>query len=279
MIQVIMTKGLPASGKSTWAKEIISNNPNKYKRINKDDLRAMLDNSKHSNSSEKFVLKIRDLIIMQAIDAGKHVIIDDTNLCTKHEEHIKQLIKGRANLIIKDFTDITLDICIERDLKRPISVGEKVIRNMYNTYLRKKETYVINKKLTNAIIVDIDGTLAIMNKRTPFEWSKVKSDLCNENIKNIVNLYNGKVILVSGRDGICKDLTIEWLNENKICFNQLFMRDAGNNEKDTVIKKRIYDQEIKDKYNIEYVLDDRNCVVEMWRNLGLTCLQVNEGDF
>ena len=90
MLKMIMTKGLPASGKSTWAKKMIDNNPGVYKRANKDDLRMMLDNSKWSKSNEKFVLQIRDEIILQSLVNGKHVIVDDSNFAPIHLERMKQ---------------------------------------------------------------------------------------------------------------------------------------------------------------------------------------------
>ena len=279
MLTVTLTKGLPGSGKSTWAKQIIDENPSFFKRINKDDLRAMLDNGKFSSSNEKFILKVRDSLILMALEDGKHVIIDDTNLHPKHVERIKELINGKARLVIKDFTDVPLDVCIERDLKRTNSVGEKVIRSMYNKFLKIDEVYNEDLSLPKAIIVDIDGTLAKMNNRGPYEWDKVKQDYINTIVKKIVNSYDGNVIVVSGRDGICRNDTIEWLNDNEIKYNELYMRAEGNTEKDSIIKKRIFEENIRGKYFIEYVLDDRNQVVEMWRSLGLTCLQVADGDF
>ena len=279
MIKVILTKGLPASGKSTWAKKLIAKYPNTYKRINKDDLRAMLDNNKHSNDSENFILQVRDAIILEAIDKGKHVIIDDTNLAPKHEARIRGLIKGKAELVIQDFTDVSLETCIERDLNRTASVGEKVIRGMHKQFLMQVETYTENPELPWAIIVDIDGTLAKMNGRSPFEWNKVKEDTCNQVVKRLVNSYPETVIIFSGRDGVCKQDTIDWLKTNEIKYAKLFMRDEGNNEKDAIVKRRLFEQNIRGKYFVEYVLDDRNQVVEMWRNMGLTCLQVAEGDF
>ena len=214
-----------------------------------------------------------------ALEDGKHVIIDDTNLHPKHVERIKELINGKARLVIKDFTDVPLDVCIERDLKRTNSVGEKVIRSMYNKFLKIDEVYNEDLSLPKAIIVDIDGTLAKMNNRGPYEWDKVKQDYINTIVKKIVNSYDGNVIVVSGRDGICRNDTIEWLNDNEIKYNELYMRAEGNTEKDSIIKKRIFEENIRGKYFIEYVLDDRNQVVEMWRSLGLTCLQVADGDF
>lgn len=136
--------------------------------------------------------------------------------------------------------------------------------------------------MIKAIIVDIDGTLAKMNGRSPFSWDKVGSDTVNEPVKKLVNMYarNGVVILFSGRDSVCRDLTIQWLDKHDIKFDGLFMRPKGNNEKDSIIKRRLYDEHIAGKYNIEFVLDDRDQVVEMWRkDLGLTCLQVDYGNF
>ena len=279
MIKVYLTKGLPASGKSTWAKKMLADNPNSYKRINKDDLRSMLDDSKHSDDSEKFILQVRDSLILMGIEAGKHIIVDDTNLASKHEARIRQLIKGKAELVIQDFTDVPLETCIYRDMKRAASVGEKVIRDMYKQFIAKPEQYNEDKALPKAIIVDIDGTLAIKTNRSPFDWSKVGQDACNQVVKGLVNAYPNTVIIFSGRDSVCRKETIQWLAENGIKYHSLFMRDEGNNEKDAIIKRRLFEDNVRGKYYIEYVLDDRNQVVEMWRNIGLTCLQVADGDF
>lgn len=133
-----------------------------------------------------------------------------------------------------------------------------------------------------AIIVDIDGTLAKMNGRGPFEWHRVGEDKVNEPIKTIVNTMKKyfTIIIFSGRDGSCLTETINWLNENTIYYDKIFMRKPGNNEKDSIVKRRMFDTHVKDKYEIEFVLDDRNQVVDMWRkDLGLTCLQVDYGDF
>ena len=218
-------------------------------------------------------------MILMAIEKGKHVIVDDTNLAAKHELRIKQLIKGKAELVIQDFTDVPLKTCIERDLKRPAPVGERVIRNMHKQFLVQVSTYIENTELPKAIIVDIDGTLAKMNGRSPYDLSKVKEDACNSVVKGLVNAYSETVIILSGRDGICKQDTIDWLKQNEIKYDELFMREEGNKEKDAIIKRKMFDQNIRGKYFVEYVLDDRNRVVEMWRSMGLTCLQVADGDF
>lgn len=285
MKRLVMTKGLPASGKTTWAKALIAKEPGCWKRINKDDLREMLDDSKWSPDNEKFILKIRDTIVTEALNSGKHVIVDDTNLHLKHEQRLGELAKqAGAKFEIQDFTDVSVDTCIKRDLLRHKSVGEKVIRDHYKQYLQPKpEVVKHDPSLPNAIICDIDGTLAIMGDRGPYDWDKVGVDTVNEPVRSLLNNYEqsekGSVILLSGRDGSCATETRSWLLSNGIWFDALHMRSAGDMRKDYVVKEEMYNEHVKGKYNVSFVLDDRNQVVELWRRLGLACFQVAEGDF
>lgn len=133
------------------------------------------------------------------------------------------------------------------------------------------------------VICDIDGTLAEKGSRNAYDWGKVYNDKPILKIVNLLQLLKERlrvgVVLVSGRDEVCKDVTLLWLSKNNIDFDCLFMRPKGDNRPDTVIKREIFDNHIRDKYNVLCVLDDRNKVVKMWRELGLTCLQVAEGDF
>ena len=283
MKKVIMTKGLPGSGKTIFARDLINKNPGQYKRINKDDLRALLDNGKWSKSNEKFVLLMRDTMAISALEKGWSVIIDDTNLHPKHEINLEELAKEYgAEFEIKDFTEISLEQCIKWDLLRTNSVGSKVIMDMYNQFLKPKpEVIGYNPELTNAIICDIDGTLALF-EGNPYERDFSRDEV-NTPVASILNVWEGKyceIILVSGRNNKFVKETIKWLNKWSIHYDHLFMpRNPDDQRKDFVLKKEIYDNEIKDKYNVLFVLDDRNQVVDLWRSLGLTCLQVASGDF
>jgi hypothetical protein len=87
------------------------------------------------------------------------------------------------------------------------------------------------------------------------------------------------VIIVSGRDDTFKDITLKWLTDNGVFVNEIHMRQAGDKREDSIIKQELFEAHIKDKYNVVFVLDDRNRVVDMWRRNGLKCLQVAEGDF
>jgi len=278
MLQVIMFKGLPGSGKSTLAKKMVDDNPNKFKRINKDDLRSMLDNSHHSKDSESFILKVRDTLILLSLEEGKHVIIDDTNLSPKHENRIKELIKGKAKLIIEDLTHVPLETCIKNDLKRLNSVGKDVIMQMYNQFLKpKQETIEHIDNIPNAIICDLDGTLCLLNGRNPYDASTCDQDDLNEVVSSIIK--GRTVLLVSGREDKYREPTLKFLKKHNIEFKELHMRKSGDYRKDSIVKREIFDQHIRNKYNIDFVLDDRQIVVDTWREMGLFCLQVAPGDF
>ena len=223
MKTVYILKGLPASGKSTWSKQKNQEAPNTYKRINKDDLRMMLDNNYWSKGNEKFVLKIRDLMIKEALAAGKHVISDDTNLAPKHETRIRQLVQayckatGEQVKVEVIFFDVSVEECIRRDLKRTRSVGEKVIRSMYKQFLDKTPRHINplqqDETLPKALICDLDGTLAILN-RSPYDASTCEEDGLHIAVANIVKTYKKMghaILLVSGREDKYQPQTERWL--------------------------------------------------------------------
>lgn len=282
MKHVILCKGLPACGKSTWCQEQIDHNPGKYKRVSKDDLRRMLDNDKWSKGNEKFVLQARNALILSALQAGYHVLVDDTNLHSKHEQHIRELVKGLATVEIQDFTHVPLDVCIERDRKRANYVGEQTIRRMYRDFLQSAPPVpVYNPLLMDAVISDLDGTLALMNGRNPYDASLCEQDTPNASVVSLVRMAHSTahVLLVSGRKECHRPQTQRWLQQHGIPYEALWMRVDDDNRKDVLVKHDIYEQHIRGKYNILYVVDDRKQVVDFWRSQGLTCLQVAEGDF
>ena len=291
MKKVYILKGLPASGKSTWSRQQLKEHPNSYKRINKDDLRAMLDDNHWSRGNEKFVLTVRDLMIKEALKAGKHVISDDTNLAPKHETRIRQIVREYCNetgeqveVVVKYF-DVELEECIRRDLGRTRSVAERVIRSMYKQFIDKTpqhpEPLVQDKSLPKAIICDLDGTLAILD-RNPYKTGECEKDRLNVPIANMVKTYKQlgyQILIVSGRREEFLPQSKNWLTQHEIPYDFIAFRKNGDRGKDSMTKAVIFENEIKGKWYVEFVLDDRNQVVEMWRKLGLTCYQVARGDF
>lgn len=155
---------------------------------------------------------------------------------------------------------------------------------MYNKYLKppQKEKLANNPDLPNTFICDLDGTLALIGDRDPYDASTANNDELNESVNIILDSMKKSgiyPILISGREDKYLGPTIEFLNKNNIEYNNIYLRKTGDYRKDSVIKKELYEKHIKDKYNVLFVLDDRNQVVNMWREQGLTCFQVEEGNF
>ena len=138
-----------------------------------------------------------------------------------------------------------------------------------------------------AIICDLDGTLALLGDRSPYDASSCEDDLLNAPIAHILEVYahqtlhDIKLILLSGREDKYRKPTENWLKKHNIThYDALYMRKTGDKRKDTIIKKELYKKYIDNFYDILFVLDDRDQVVDMWRkDLGLTCLQVAYGNF
>ena len=280
-MKLLLLRGLPASGKTTFAKELVRKDGN-WVRVNKDDLRNMLNGGKWSSGRERRVVELERRLVTEALEGGKNVVVDDTNLNPTHERYFKGLAESHnVDFEIKEF-DTPLEECIKRDNARPNGVGETVIRRMYNQYLKPAPAkYTPDPMLQPAIVCDIDGTLAHMHDRSPYDWSKVGNDKVDIPIAWLTSILfrSVSVILVSGRDASCHKETQDWLAKNGICYTKLIMRKEGDNRPDEVVKEEIFNENIRGSYNVRFVLDDRNKVVDMWRQLGLKCLQVAEGDF
>lgn len=278
-MKLIMTRGLPASGKSTWAKEQVEKGKGRVKRINKDDLRAMIHGG-WTRGQEPSILRARNALVSTFLIDGFDVIVDDTNFAPEHEEQLRLFaITNGAEFEIKDF-DTPVSVCIERDPFRSAPVGAKVIRDMWLKYIVQPAPKY-KPELLDVILCDIDGTLAHMDGRGPYDWSRVGEDKPDATVSDILVRYYGKarIVLLSGRDGSCRPETETWLSDSAIPYQELYMRAADDNRKDYVIKRELYEQKIKGNYNVLFVLDDRDQVVDLWRELGLKCLQVASGTF
>ena len=284
MKKIIIYQGLPASGKTTHAKEEVLKSNGAIKRLNKDDLRDMLDAGKWSKSNEQVVLLTRNILVEEYINLNYDVIIDDTNLDQKHIDSISDIAKKLgAEVEIKSFLDVPLAECLKRDAYRgDKKVGYKVITDMHNRYI-KKEIIPIEQDETKPknILCDLDGTLALIGDRNVYDASKCEVDTLNKPVAKILFKYGvSNVIFMSGRQMKDRKETIKWLEKNG--FDNpcgLYMRETDDVRPDEIVKKELFNTHIKGKYNIEFVLDDRQKVVDMWRSIGLTCLQVAEGNF
>lgn len=134
-------------------------------------------------------------------------------------------------------------------------------------------------------ISDVDGTVALMDGRSPYEWNRVCEDKPNEPVLEVIRAmirWGHDFGFVSGRMEQCRADTKDWLHDNlgiPYASFALWMRRDGDMRPDEIIKREIYETEIAPYYEVMGVFDDRAKVVAMWRSLGLTCLAVAEGNF
>lgn len=289
MLELVITRGIPASGKSTWAKLWVSAKSGRV-RVNRDDIRMQLFN-KEFGVDENAVTAVEDAMVEAALGAGNSVVVDDCNIQRKYINRLAAIgHKYGATVRVSQF-NVELPEALSRNAKRDRVVPENVIRDMHkrlgadlsgvveNPLVVQK--YVPPAGKPEAILVDIDGTVAKMKNRSPFDWPRVVED---EPVQEIIDLVNSqtldtRIIMMSGRDGSCRDETMWWLDEYDVLWDHLFMRAAGDMRKDSIVKLELFNEHIRDNYRVKFVLDDRDQVVHMWRALGLTCLQVAEGKF
>lgn len=133
------------------------------------------------------------------------------------------------------------------------------------------------------VIVDIDGTIADLRDRDPLDYGSVSYDGVYMPIVRLVNLLFStgfRVMMFTGRKEYSRADTEKWLKDNFIQFNELHMRPDDDHRPDTVLKSEMYQEHIVDKdHLVLFVLEDRDKMVAKWRELGLTCLQVKEGNY
>jgi len=123
-----------------------------------------------------------------------------------------------------------------------------------------------------------------MNGRGPYESHKYLTDVPNPQVADFVRAERAAgniVIYLSGRDSNGRTDTFRWLKNHNLAddYTTLWMRPAGDKRKDSIVKQELYEMYVKDNYYVRFVLDDRQQVVDMWRDIGLTCFQVAPGDF
>jgi len=295
-LKVLILVGLPASGKSVFSKKFVEENPN-YIRVCRDDFRFMLKNTGLSIPKiEELINETMDVLIIKALCDRFNIIIDNTNLKLSYINHFIEMVRDYADIEFKVF-DVNMEECLLRDKNRQNSVGEAVIKRMAENFETLKQNFKFesikknfkprqlkrreyNSSLIDAVVFDMDGTLSLLGDRNIFDWSKVDVDDINIIVAEHINYhkYMGRqIIILSGREDKAKELTEKWLKENGIKHDYLFMRKANDNRKDSVIKTEIFNDELKDKFNIMCVYDDRLSVVKMWYKLGIFCFCVNQG--
>lgn len=286
MPELHITRGLPASGKSTFARSWVEEDPDRRANVNRDDLRSMLHNGEWARTLEPTVITSRNALISTLLRRGIDVVCSDTNLPNQVVRDLMNIaVSASATVIIQDFTNVPLAECRARNESRADSVPDEIIVSMHRRYLAGKPyplptpslplrapldavPYVPVPNTPRAILVDVDGTLADHNGRVI------------EAVRNYHSL-DYAVIFMSGRSDGCRIATESWLGKYVGYWSdsELHMRPAGDARRDDIVKLELFNEYVRYQYDIRAVFDDRNSVVKMWRSLGLQVFQVNEGDF
>ena len=304
MTDLLITRGLPGCGKTTYAREWVAADREHRARVNRDDLRSMLDDGQFVKGvTEPRILAARDAAILSLLSKGVDTISDDTNLPQRTARDLAKLAKrAGAKLTVIDLTDVPLATCLERNAGRTDKppVSEAAIKDMHARYLAGRAfplplpeepaseadglaRYTPKPGTPKAVLVDIDGTTALMAARSPFDETRVHEDRPNAPVIAVIRAMadaGNAVVFLSGRTDACRAATHQWLLEHvRVPFQGLHMRAAGDFRKDATVKRELFDRHIRDRYDVTCVLDDRDQVVAAWRELGLTCLQVAPGNF
>lgn len=286
MSKIIILKGLPASGKSTKAEELLKQG--NTVRLNRDLLRKMLHCDKWSGKNEGLTKDAARLITKHFLSSGTNVIIDDTNLNPGTIQSWVNLAKEiESKIEYVDLTDVPIKECLKRDFERKNSVGQHVIIGMAMQYL----DYLKGEKV---VICDLDGTLCNISHRLHFvkdvekkDWKSFHEALQNDSLRKdvfermlkILKEHNAKLIFVSGRPEDYREATQNWLDSFfpfTSDYEVLFMRPKNDKREDTVVKSEIFDRYLKN-LDIVKIFDDRPSIVRMWREKGLDVEDVGSG--
>lgn len=301
MSKLIMMKGLPRSGKSTWAKDFVAKSGNAV-IVSRDALRDMLHDGKWSGRNEKVTMAAQKALVEHLLQNVQTVIVDDTNLGDYHLARWQGVAKEMgASFEVHHEQESYLPTLIQRDIKSSTPRGEKTITGMAmsNGY--------VSFDPDSVVVCDLDGTLCDISHRVHLvadkdnrDWNKFFELTPGDSIRKTTEemLLKFKeadktIIFVSARPEKCRADTEAWLSKHYF-FNEnvegdvyipgkkvtgyftLIMRPDHDTRDDAIVKKEILDKYLKTEW-IHAVIDDRPKVVRMWRENGLNVIDVGDG--
>ena len=298
---MMIVRGLPGSGKSTFAKRWVSQDPENRVRVSRDDIRYQLYGKYYglTISQESVVTKVEWGTIKAALSARQSVIIDNQNLKSAYVyPYLKIALEHKVPVLHKDFK-VDIDVVLKQNSQRDPNriVPEDKILAFQRKYFKDgkfpefpvlmenfDEQYFPDESLPKAILLDVDGTAMIMSPtRGPYDFHLVLDDAPNPAVITTVQALKAqgiKVVVLSGRDDSCMEDTLLSLDVAGIEVDEIHMRITGDRRKDYIVKKEIFNEKIRHNYNILFAMDDRNTVVDAYRkDLRLPVFQVNYGDF
>jgi len=298
MKDFIILIGIPASGKTTWANNWVNEDPSHRVRISISDLKKTL-NSDNSVSSE-IAGHLGYQLLQESVKKDLNIVIDDQNLDDAIIKLWYQALQSSGKedqyTITKKVFHTSVDECIFRDKLRTDSIGEKEIRKTFRRY-KDKLTLLANLEIVSkvpnfitnlprCIIVDIDGTMCL--NTTGRSFYNAGDEVLNDTpvvpvcrlIRAYIHEFNVTAIFITGRDRSMSEATKEFINVQLGIENPIvYYRNTTDFRKSYQTKLEVYQKYIRGKYNVDFVLEDNNSVVNMFREQGLTVLQPNASDY
>lgn len=304
---VIVTQGLPASGKTTKAKEIAASTGMHVLCL--DNIREMMTGRVGSavhdgwrKEQEDAAIKIMLASFRELVSRGEHVIVANCHMTKRLPGLLKNAAHEAGGAYFEALSlvnSVTVEECIERDAQRGLySVGEAVIRRLHksnrgwtlttewlNDYPEFKP-WQPTEGLPWAVVSDLDGTLAIHPEGwSPYDDKRIPHDTLNRSVYDLIVasavLYQDKTILLTGREDTpeCREATQHWLTARGVYYDHLFMRELGDKRSDSIVKNELFDKHVLPNYNVRVIWEDRNRVLATWRRRGIPSHQVNYGNF
>lgn len=294
--EITILVGPPASGKTSLAKAIVDTN-----RISFTDKSIVfVDQDLHGKEGHlnRFHTAIKHLddIVVSRMNFNKE----------QRERYLKPAREAGYTtkiVVLHETRETCMKRCLNRNDHPTIITKEdasKAINFFFKSYERPTQDeadvveykYPDNKLEANVVIVDLDSTLCNIDHRLHFmkgekkDWKGffdgIKDDTLNKWCKDIIRGVrdNNVIVLCSGRPDNYREATVNWLRENRVPYDHLFMRERNDYRRDDVIKENILDLEVLSRYNsVNFAIDDRKQVVDLWRKRGIVTLQCAEGNF
>ncbi len=306
MTTLHLTRGLPASGKTSWARALVASRPpGSIVRVNRDDLRRMTTDPAYGTPVPAVERRITDLqwvLVREALRDGLDVVVDDMNLRAGPARRWLALAAATEAQVHVEYVDTDVEECVRRDRARtgPEHVGEAVIRDLAARFLEPSTgrppelappvpravdgvPYRPAAGTPGAVLVDVDGTVALRGDRDPHDTSRYADDGPHDAVIACVRAMataGYRVVVCSGRSEEHRAVTAAWWDEHVgVPVEALLMRPAGDARDDAVVKLELFDAHVRAAFDVVAVFDDRDRVVRAWRGIGLTVLQVADGDF
>lgn len=301
MSKLTIIRGISGSGKSTWARS-----QRDAVVVSRDDLRLAFFGSDGPDyyevpktvlrEREDFISTVEQEAIRRGLRAGKHVISDNTHTMMRYVNGVAAVGYAEGATVELKVFDVPLHTVLTRVKSRALlggrDVPEAAIRRQHDQFQSSKnetltapvkpKPYAGTPGKPAAFLFDLDGTTFHMgDKRGPYDHN-VEVDEPDKVVLDIVARFieSGLVaIAMSGREEVTRKATLTALEENGVVPDALFMRANKDMRKDSIIKTELFDEHVRDHYDVQFVLDDRNQVVDMWRVMGIKCLQVAPGEF